>query len=156
MLNLKQGAKAAGISEGLLVLWIATGKFKPSVSTSLKSDGSSKPEERALAAYAGKGEEAFGWSRYALTEADVERLRKLVEETAQGREQTATKHQKGAAYTVAELALLWSLSVDTVRALFKDEPGVIKISKPAKKGRRAYVNLRIPETVAARVERRLA
>jgi hypothetical protein len=157
-MNIKQAAKRAGLTEGLLILWVSTGKFKPSVELSAKS--SALPvgsiERRALQAYAGPDEEAFGWARYEFTDKDVQRLALLVEGAAPTREQALEKHQKGTAYTVAEIAALWSLSVDKVRDLFKNEPGVIKIAKAAKKGKRAYVNLRIPEAVAARVERRLA
>ena len=36
MLNLKQAAGKVGISEGLLILWVSTGKFTPSIESSLK------------------------------------------------------------------------------------------------------------------------
>jgi len=53
-------------------------------------------------------------------------------------------------YTVAELATSRNLSPDTIRDLFRDEPGVLKITKP-RRGTRGYVVLRIPESVAIRV-----
>jgi hypothetical protein len=67
-------------------------------------------------------------------------------------------------YKVPELAKKWRLSNDFVRILFENEIGVIKIVRPedpnkkgkdGKKGKRAYVSLRIPESVAARVHERL-
>jgi hypothetical protein len=58
-------------------------------------------------------------------------------------------------YTPEELANLWSLSADTVRRLFEREPGVLLIERPRLRGRRRYRTLRIPESVAARVHRRL-
>jgi hypothetical protein len=50
-------------------------------------------------------------------------------------------------YTVAEVSKLWKLSEDTVRALFRDYPGVLKIAQPARRFKRAYVSLRIPESI---------
>lgn len=58
-------------------------------------------------------------------------------------------------YSIIELATIWNLSRDTVSRLFRDEPGVIPIGQP-KPGRRTYVVLRIPESVALRVYRRMA
>jgi hypothetical protein len=57
--------------------------------------------------------------------------------------------------TIAELADQWSLSEDAVRRLFEHEPGVVVITSPPKKYRRSYRTFRIPETVAARVYRRM-
>ena len=59
-------------------------------------------------------------------------------------------------YTPEELASLWSLSSDTVRRLFECESGVLIIERPRLQGRRRYRTLRIPESVAARVHRRLS
>jgi hypothetical protein len=58
-------------------------------------------------------------------------------------------------YSPAELAELWNLSVDTLRRLFVNEPGVLQISSP-RRGRRNYATMRIPETVAERVHRKLS
>jgi len=52
------------------------------------------------------------------------------------------------------LAEVWGLSADTVRRLFEREPGVLVIQRGKSSGRR-YRTLRIPESVAARVHRRL-
>jgi hypothetical protein len=60
-------------------------------------------------------------------------------------------------YTAAELAEHWNLSLDTIRRLFQDEPGVLALGdNDGKSGKRRYTTLRIPESVAARVHRRLS
>jgi hypothetical protein len=73
-------------------------------------------------------------------------------------------------YKVPELAKLWGFSDDFIRSLFENEIGVLKIVRPEDpdkkrtdcpktrpncKGKREYVSLRIPESVAARVHERL-
>jgi predicted transcriptional regulator len=50
-------------------------------------------------------------------------------------------------YTAKEIAELWQLSEDTVRKIFRDTPGVLKIAQPTRRFKRAYVSLRIPESV---------
>lgn len=60
-------------------------------------------------------------------------------------------------YSPAEIAELWSLSVDSVRKLFEKEPGVLvlgNIATPRRK--RCYTTLRIPADVLDRVHRRLS
>lgn len=57
-------------------------------------------------------------------------------------------------YSPAGLGQLWGLSADTIRRLFEREPGVLQIANP-RRGRRAYTTLRIPESVAERVHRKL-
>jgi len=59
-------------------------------------------------------------------------------------------------YTVEEIAQLWSLSKDSVRRLFKNEPGVLAVSPRQRRGKRAYVTLRIPSSVVERVHRQLS
>ena len=55
-------------------------------------------------------------------------------------------------FTPQQLADLWLLHVSTIRRLFIDEPGVMKFGKSSRRdGRRDYVTLRIPESVARRV-----
>jgi len=51
-------------------------------------------------------------------------------------------------YSVSEVAGLWNLSRDSVRRIFRCEPGVLVIGD-------RYVTLRIPESVLQRVHRRL-
>lgn len=58
-------------------------------------------------------------------------------------------------YTPQELAELWGFDHTTIRRMFVDEPGVLKVGKSARRdGKRAYVSLRIPASVAERVYRR--
>jgi transcriptional regulator GlxA family with amidase domain len=58
-------------------------------------------------------------------------------------------------YSVSELAQLWQLSEKTIRRMFLDEPGVVKWGHEEKRFKRAYMTLRIPESVVQRVHRRL-
>jgi len=58
-------------------------------------------------------------------------------------------------YTVAEIAQGWKLSPDKVRRLFENEAGVLVLENPGAFSRRRYRTLRIPESVAERVYRRL-
>src|SRR5258708_1952920 len=51
-------------------------------------------------------------------------------------------------YSVTEVARLWNLSRDSVRRIFRREPGVLVIGD-------RYITLRIPESVLQRVHRRL-
>jgi hypothetical protein len=59
-------------------------------------------------------------------------------------------------FSPTELAKAWGVSVETVRSIFRLEPGVLKIGKTGTKYRRGYFTLRIPEQVAERVHRRLS
>ena len=56
--------------------------------------------------------------------------------------------------SVEELAELWGMSVDFVRRLFLKEPGVVVFYRQ-QLGRRVYRTVRIPESVALRVHRRM-
>ena len=58
-------------------------------------------------------------------------------------------------YAPDELAELWGVSAETIRITFRKEPGVLQLQQPTK-GKRQYVLLRIPESVAERVHRRLS
>lgn len=57
-------------------------------------------------------------------------------------------------YSVDELAAAWSMSDDFVRRLFAHEPGVVVFFK-YRPGKRTYRVLRIPQSVAERVHRRM-
>lgn len=59
-------------------------------------------------------------------------------------------------FSVQTLAEIWGMSADTVRQLFEDEPGVIRLGDRTSGRRRRYVTLRIPESVADRVHKRLS
>jgi hypothetical protein len=58
-------------------------------------------------------------------------------------------------YTVAEVAALWNLSVDAVRKLFRNEPGVLVLGRNKRRGTRGYMTLRIPQSVLERVYRQI-
>jgi hypothetical protein len=60
-------------------------------------------------------------------------------------------------YTPAQIADRWSLSADSVRKLFENEPGVLVLGNVMpRRGKRNYTTLRIPEHVVERVHRRLS
>ncbi len=56
-------------------------------------------------------------------------------------------------FRVRELAGLWGFSDNTIIRLFEQEPEVIRLESG--RGRRRYVTLSIPESVALRVHQRL-
>jgi hypothetical protein len=58
-------------------------------------------------------------------------------------------------YSVDELATAWGMSDDFVRRLFVHEPGVVLFVRH-RPGKRTYRVLRIPESVASRVHRRMS
>jgi hypothetical protein len=58
-------------------------------------------------------------------------------------------------YSVGDLATLWELSPDTVRNIFRDHPGVLKLDSPERLRKRGYCVLRIPESVAQKVHEQL-
>lgn len=53
--------------------------------------------------------------------------------------------------TPQEIANEYGLHVKTVRKLFIDEPGVIRIGHPTLRHRRQHFTLRVPQTVKERV-----
>ncbi|HEY6343226.1 MAG TPA: hypothetical protein VIY49_17160 [Bryobacteraceae bacterium] len=58
----------------------------------------------------------------------------------------------GRHFTAAELGELWKLDESTIRRMFQDQPGALKIGRSCRRdGKRDYVTLRIPEIVARRV-----
>jgi hypothetical protein len=60
-------------------------------------------------------------------------------------------------FSVSDVGEAWGLSADTVRRLFEHEPGVLVIEPPASRfSKRRYRTLRIPESVAERVHRRMS
>jgi predicted transcriptional regulator len=59
-------------------------------------------------------------------------------------------------YSPDEIAELWGVSTETIRSIFREESGVLKIGKTGTKYKRGYVTLRIPREVAERVHRRLS
>ena len=59
-------------------------------------------------------------------------------------------------YTPKEIGERLKLSTDKVIRLFEKEPGVMVIENQGKPWKRRYRTLRIPESVLARVQRRLS
>src|SRR5215467_3446478 len=57
-------------------------------------------------------------------------------------------------YRVKELARLWGLSARTVTRIFAVEPGVIQVANN-RIGKRKYITLSIPASIALRVHQRL-
>ena len=58
-------------------------------------------------------------------------------------------------YAPAEVASLWSLDVETIRRIFRQEPGIVVLQSPFKKHKRSYETIRIPHSVLERVHQRL-
>ncbi len=67
--SLEQAASMVGMSEELLILWVSTGKFKPSIEIKGVIPGQSKSP--------------FGYHRFSCSEEDIEKLRALAEHTAE-------------------------------------------------------------------------
>jgi len=59
-------------------------------------------------------------------------------------------------FSPAELAEQWNLSEDTVRRIFERELDVLIFENPTRQSSRRRRTLRIPESVAERVYRRLS
>lgn len=59
-------------------------------------------------------------------------------------------------FSIQDIAKQWQLSTDLVRSLFREEPGVLRIERPAGRFKRIYTTLRIPQSVLSRVQTRLA
>lgn len=57
--------------------------------------------------------------------------------------------------TPSQLAELWGWSTATIRALFENEPGVIRLIRPATRSKRVYNSMRIPLSVQKRVYERI-
>jgi hypothetical protein len=59
-------------------------------------------------------------------------------------------------YSPADLAKAWGVNVETIRNVFREEPGVVKIGARVPSHKRSYLTLRIPQSVAVRVHKRLS
>ena len=58
-------------------------------------------------------------------------------------------------FSPAELAELWNLSEDTIRRAFERESGVLIFENPSRNPNRRRRTIRIPQSVAERVYRKL-
>ncbi len=65
------------------------------------------------------------------------------------------QHLPESHFSVIQIAKLWNLSPDLTRSLFRDEPGVLRIERPAGRFKRVYCTLRVPASVLQRVATRL-
>ena len=59
-------------------------------------------------------------------------------------------------FSTKEIAKLWGLCETSVRELFREEPGVIRIQRPKSRYKRAYTTIRIPQSVLERVHCRMS
>jgi hypothetical protein len=60
-------------------------------------------------------------------------------------------------FSPLEIAELWGLSVDSIRKIFENEPGVLVIGNTQpRRYKRSYTTLRIPQAIVERVHRRLS
>jgi hypothetical protein len=57
--------------------------------------------------------------------------------------------------TVDQVAEILSISRDSVNRIFREEEGVLKITRPGSRYKRAYTTIRIPESVLTRVYARM-
>lgn len=58
-------------------------------------------------------------------------------------------------YTVGEIAERWHVDYSTARAMFENEPGVLRFGPEERRFKRSHVSLRAPESVMVRVHRTL-
>lgn len=58
-------------------------------------------------------------------------------------------------YSVQQIAKLWGLSDDTIRRIFQNEVGVVKIGSSETRFKRKRIQLSIPESVLQRVYKKL-
>jgi AraC-like DNA-binding protein len=58
-------------------------------------------------------------------------------------------------YSVAEISAMWGYSEQTIRRLFSDEPGVLRIGSPETRFKRKRFQLSIPESVVTQMHQRL-
>lgn len=59
-------------------------------------------------------------------------------------------------YNVQQVAKMWGYSEDTIRRLFRDEKGVLKIGSPETRFKRKRWQLSIPESVLIRVHQKMS
>jgi hypothetical protein len=57
-------------------------------------------------------------------------------------------------YSVNEIAEMWNLAYNTIKAIFKNEPGVFAIGSEETSYGRPRITLRIPESVLLRVHKK--
>ena len=75
----------------------------------------------------------------------------VVDQSGQRAEGALEKH-----FSIQEIADLWGLCENSVRDIFSNEPGVVRIQRPRSRYKRAYTTIRIPRSVVDRVHRRMS
>lgn len=58
-------------------------------------------------------------------------------------------------FTPAQLAEIWHVAPNSIRRIFENEDGVLIFGTDESRHRRRHKSMRIPQSVAARVHRRL-
>jgi hypothetical protein len=58
-------------------------------------------------------------------------------------------------FTPAQLAEVWNVAPNTIRRVFENEDGVLIFGTEESRTRRRHKSMRIPQSVAAKVHRRL-
>ena len=58
-------------------------------------------------------------------------------------------------YSIKEISELWALSPGVVRTIFKDRSDILRIGHGEKMRKRAYITIRVPESVLQRVHAEL-
>lgn len=59
-------------------------------------------------------------------------------------------------FSPKQLGKIWGVSPDTIRRIFRDEPGVVVYESPHGKDKRPYTSIRIPASVARRIHEKLS
>lgn len=150
MYSVKEAARRGGISESLLLLWVETKRVRPASSQpSVNLPVPSRPhevrEDFAVPAF------------YAFDDKNIEQIRALAEKAQPKPPKTEAVIADKEFYSVADVALLWNLSPDSIRRIFSDEIGVITLGDgAARRGKRKRITLRIPREVVERVRRKRA
>jgi hypothetical protein len=137
LLTLKDTAELVGVSTAQLQLWLESGKIVSSVS------------------YASSQVMIGSRKVYMFLESDIEPIRQLAKKLTPKPERREPKDQfidtgEQENFTVADIASLWKVSIDTIQRMFEDEPGVLPIGKLRGKRR----TIRIPRAVMERVKKR--
>jgi hypothetical protein len=133
MYTLEETSRITGVAEHLLYLWVETKRIVPTAEIGIPVA-----------------------DRFLFSDADIKRVRAMAEKTAPKRAAAEVAHAPGSHYSPQELAALWGLSPDTIRELFENEPDVLVVGHSGNRRKRGYHTLRIPEAVAARVQKRLS
>jgi hypothetical protein len=148
--SIKQAAQRAGITEALLLLWVETKRVRPAssqpaVNLAVPNRPHEVREDFAVPAF------------YAFDDKNIEQIRALAEKPQPRPPKPEAVIADKDFYSVADVALLWNLSPDSIRRIFSDEAGVITLGNGAvQRGKRKRVTLRIPREVVERVKRKRA